>query len=77
MNLGQILGVILITSGVLLTVALIVNGDTRNYAELSTFFSAYAGVCFSAGTITLLKTREKPSSTRPELGEIKVFSERN
>lgn len=77
MNLGQILGLILIFSGVLLSAALVINYETRNHEELSTFFSAYAGVCFSAGIITILKTREKPNSSKTNLGRIRVFSEKN
>jgi len=77
MNLGQILGVILIVSGLILSLSLIVNGDTRNYEELSTFFSAYAGICFSAGIITIIKTREKPNSSKTNLGRIRVFSEKD
>jgi len=77
MNLGQILGLILIASGVILTISIIFNAETSNYTELSTFFSAYAGICFSTGAITLLKTRERPSPSKTNLGRIRVFSEKD
>jgi uncharacterized membrane protein HdeD (DUF308 family) len=77
MNVGKILGIILIISGIILSVALIVNRETSNYTGVSTFFSAYAGICFSLGVIILFKTREKTPLHEVKLGEIRVFSERN
>jgi len=76
MNLGQILGYILILSGIILSLTLVTNEETKDSFELSTFFSAYAGVCFTAGTITFYKSLEKPCS-KEKLGEIRVFSERD
>lgn len=77
MNLGQIFGYLLIISGIALSIALVVNGETSKNYELSTFFSAYAGVCVTMGVIVTLKTREKPSFSKVKLSEIRIFSERD
>lgn len=76
MNLGPILGLILIASGIALSVALVVNTSTGNQPELLTFFSAYAGICLTTGTITAFRTREKSISLKTKMREIRVFSEK-
>ncbi|MEI7718686.1 MAG: hypothetical protein WCI72_02370 [archaeon] len=77
MNIGQILGAILILSGVILSVALVVHEETGNNIGLSTFFSAYEGICFASGAITLFKTREKSADSKKIKREIGMFSEKN
>lgn len=77
MNFGQVLGWILIFSGVILSVALVMNASTSNQPGLSTFFSAYAGICFTVGVILIFKAHEKVNSQIEKLAEIRVFSEKD
>jgi len=77
MNIGQLLGYLLILSGIILTIGLITSKDITSDLDFSKFFSVYAGVCFAAGSITVFINKEKYiSNSKDMLKEVRIFGDK-